>query len=357
MKQLFCLIVFACLAAASNAETITVCLDGSCDYTDIQEAINAASDGDVIEISGGTYYPAATIDMGGKAVALRGEVSADGQLLSTLNGGSTVQIARCISGEGATTRFVDLIFLNGNSTNGGGMLVDDSSPYIARCEFIGNTASDSGGALFICCTSSPTIDACTFRDNQALSGGGIATEFGSPTINGCTFIGNQAESGGGITNDFFSTSQITSSTFVLNIAGTGGAILNTFASSPTIVDCTITENQASSGFGGGGIYSSKGSSTTPNMGTTIICENSPNQVFGEFIDLGENCIQESCIDCESIDCPADLTGDGVVDGEDLGLLFVQWGACDVSCPADLSGDGNVDGEDLGLLFVPWGACP
>ena len=45
MKHLVCLTVLACMAKASNAETITVCLDGSCDYTDIPEAINAASSG------------------------------------------------------------------------------------------------------------------------------------------------------------------------------------------------------------------------------------------------------------------------------------------------------------------------
>ncbi|MCH2161083.1 MAG: hypothetical protein MK085_04335 [Phycisphaerales bacterium] len=56
-------------------------------------------------------------------------------------------------------------------------------------------------------------------------------------------------------------------------------------------------------------------------------------------------------------CPADLSGDGEVNGEDLGLLFVMWGPCsDRSCPADLSGDGEVDGTDLGLLFAAWGSC-
>ena len=34
MKHLICLTVLACLATASNAETITVCLDGSCDFAD-----------------------------------------------------------------------------------------------------------------------------------------------------------------------------------------------------------------------------------------------------------------------------------------------------------------------------------
>ena len=58
--------------------------------------------------------------------------------------------------------------------------------------------------------------------------------------------------------------------------------------------------------------------------------------------------------CVVLGCPADLSGDGVVNGEDLGLLFVDWGS--VNSPADLSGDGMVNGEDLGLLFVQWGSC-
>jgi len=51
--------------------------------------------------------------------------------------------------------------------------------------------------------------------------------------------------------------------------------------------------------------------------------------------------------------PADLNGDGVVDGADLGMLLASWGACD-ACPADLSGDGVVDGADLGVLLAAWG---
>jgi len=53
-------------------------------------------------------------------------------------------------------------------------------------------------------------------------------------------------------------------------------------------------------------------------------------------------------------CPADLTGDGVVDGADLGLLLGAWGACDGDCPADLNADGVIDGADLGTLLGAWG---
>jgi hypothetical protein len=53
-------------------------------------------------------------------------------------------------------------------------------------------------------------------------------------------------------------------------------------------------------------------------------------------------------------CPADLDGNGVVDGADLGLLLAAWGAG--NGPADLNDNGTVDGADLGILLAAWGAC-
>jgi len=49
--------------------------------------------------------------------------------------------------------------------------------------------------------------------------------------------------------------------------------------------------------------------------------------------------------------PADLNGDGTVDGNDLGILLAAWGG---RGPADLNGDGTVDGNDLGMLLAAWG---
>jgi len=54
-------------------------------------------------------------------------------------------------------------------------------------------------------------------------------------------------------------------------------------------------------------------------------------------------------------CDADLNGDGVVDGADLGAMLNVWGACP-GCAADLDGDGIVDGADLGVLLLAWGEC-
>jgi len=90
-----------------------------------------------------------------------------------------------------------------------------------------------------------------------------------------------------------------------------------------------------------------------------------NQMRIRFIarDLGEGSLVEAGVDDVSIvlsecDSPvlADLDGNGVVDGADLGSLLLQWGECataGAACPADLSEDGVVDGADLGILLLNW----
>ena len=57
--------------------------------------------------------------------------------------------------------------------------------------------------------------------------------------------------------------------------------------------------------------------------------------------------------CPSGPCPADLNGDGQVNGADLGLLIGNWGGTGVG---DINNDGGVNGADLGLLIGNWGAC-
>lgn len=53
-------------------------------------------------------------------------------------------------------------------------------------------------------------------------------------------------------------------------------------------------------------------------------------------------------------CPADINGDSVVNGIDLGILLGGWGGSDQD--SDLNGDNRVDGIDLGILLGGWGDC-
>ena len=53
-------------------------------------------------------------------------------------------------------------------------------------------------------------------------------------------------------------------------------------------------------------------------------------------------------------CPADISGDEVVDGIDLTILLSGWGTAGSS---DVNGDGTTDGSDLATVLGGWGNCP
>ena len=55
-------------------------------------------------------------------------------------------------------------------------------------------------------------------------------------------------------------------------------------------------------------------------------------------------------------CPADLDGDGRVQGYDIAYLLGRWGPCAEGCLADLDRNGVVDGSDLNELLQAWGSC-
>jgi hypothetical protein len=57
-----------------------------------------------------------------------------------------------------------------------------------------------------------------------------------------------------------------------------------------------------------------------------------------------------------LDCPADSSGDRVVNVMDLLAMLAAWGPCP-GCPEDVNGDGTVNVTDLLQLLAAWGACP
>jgi len=61
-------------------------------------------------------------------------------------------------------------------------------------------------------------------------------------------------------------------------------------------------------------------------------------------------------DIEGPDCP-DITGDGVVDVNDLLILIAYWGACTGTCDGDVNDDGTVDVDVLLIVISNWGPCP
>ena len=142
---------------------------------------------------------------------------------------------RCVYGQDIASGDATLdgfTMRNGKATSGAGMYNSGSSPQVANCKFLSNTASSSGGGMYNNDSSSPTVSNCTFEGNTAtLAGGGMRNYSSSPQVIDCVFTGNQvtgAESdGGGMANSESSSPVVTSCRFLNNTAvDKGGGMHN-----------------------------------------------------------------------------------------------------------------------------------
>lgn len=82
---------------------------------------------------------------------------------------------------------------------------------------------------------------------------------------------------------------------------------------------------------------------------------------GEFTDLGSAIVPEKTMLAagevieEDVFCAWDLDESGMVDTNDLLILFAHWG--EHGPQEDFDNSGVVGAADLNILFVNWGACP
>ena len=243
---------------------------------------------------------------------------------------------------------------NGSPTCVGGAIYNNnSSPFIIYSNFTDNSG-DFGGAILNWNQSEPLTLFSTFTNNTAgIDGGGVYNSESGASYLSCEFTGNHAQGDGGGAMNAAATSvednpRFTTCTFTENTCGQAGGAMHNFSCSPYMRNAEIQNNTASQG---GGIYS--WNSSTPDIVRSTICGNVGGQVEGNYEADEQTTIADIC----PVLCPADFNDDGVVDGNDVGLFFVEWGCSEPnSCPADLNQDGIVDGTDLGLLFVDWGPC-
>jgi hypothetical protein len=235
---------------------------------------------------------------------------------------------------------------------GGLYLIEDRSAHVVDCEFNHNTSQVSGGGAAVSNNGS-LIERCTFTNNGSGQGGGLYSyhsevlpEGGGATVRDCMFVGNNANNeGGGICNSGNTGMLVDTCEFTSNFAHAGGGISNGLWGGMTIRTCDIRQNQAVEG---GGLWTEDESAT--DLQDTVICSNVVNQVTGLFNDLGGNTIANEC----PVFNPADLDGNGLVDGSDLAKLLGNWGPCfGIDCVADVNGDGTVDGGDLSILLGAW----
>jgi parallel beta-helix repeat protein len=262
------------------ATVVTYTVPG--DFGTIQEAIDAAVEGDIIGVFKGTYTENLTI---AKDITI---ISASGASATIIDGNDSGSVVVFSGGVTSNAVLDGFTIQNGSADiGGGGIHCDSSSPTIMNCTITGNSADSYygsvryGGGIY-CDSSSPTITNCTITGNSAKcsSGGGIyCTNSSSLTITDCIISDNTAGKGGGIYCTDSSSLTITDSTISYNSTEYGaGGIYCTDSSSLTITDSTITGNSTSARYTGGGIvvYSATITNCTisNNHGGGIYCSDS-----------------------------------------------------------------------------------
>jgi formylglycine-generating enzyme required for sulfatase activity len=349
-----------------SCEAITV----PTDFPTVQAAIDSVPVGSqrVISVLPGTYTQ--PFSLNGKNVVIRG--AADGTTI--LDGtGLPASIATFTGGEPATAGLENLVFRNGTEGSiiykgalfkvGGAVYGRDSSAFIRNCRFEGNRSDYGGGAYLLYCNM--TVEDCVFSSNTGISQGGGLMVFGTTgVVRNCSFTGNQcgiAGIGGG--SAFKAAGTLNAGETVLfdgctvtgNSSGVEGGAVEFYENvelnpgTLRIVNSTITGNRSGTGAlnGAGGLMITGRMQSCIVDDGTVLCENLPRNVEGAFFIAGSPTI---------CDCLADLNGDGVVSGGDLGLLLNAWGPTAPSGAGDVNHDGLVDGADLALMLNSWGFC-
>ncbi len=171
------------------------------------------------------------------------------------------------SGSSSSPMLANCTFIGNSASNRAGGMYNyhGTSPTVTNCTFIGNSTGDRGGGMYNDNDSTPTLTSCTFGGNLASSGGGMFNDnTTAPTLTNCTFSGNTAnDDGGGMCNGPDSSSTLTNCTFSGNSASSdGGGMYNYDKSNPTLANCIVWGNTASNG---PQIYQGGGSTTAPTV--------------------------------------------------------------------------------------------
>jgi hypothetical protein len=292
-------------------------------FPTIQAAINAASSGDTIVVSPGTY--AENINFQGKAITV---TSKKGPKKTIIDGGAHDSVVTFDRAEGLGSVLKGFTVRNGRSGfdtpgfgEGGGIRISSASPTISGNRIVDNQGCDGLGISIS--FGSPLIQGNTISRNQgrtcsggiggggieiggsaaarildnvisnniatsaAIGGGGIALfAAGTPTIQGNIITGNSTSGcGGGISMVNFSDALIAGNLLIGNSANCGGGIYWGVGSGdrgPLLVNNTIADNDSTQG---SGIFADAFDARTLLINNIIVAKGAQTAVFcGNFND-------------------------------------------------------------------------
>lgn len=242
-RRLGALLAAALLTADAHAADLLVDPSGAGDYDDIQDAIDAARDGDRVLVEPGTYPGG--INLRGKNIVL---ISTSGPTVTVIDSMDTPDESTilAISGEPITTTVSGFTlagghgtpnqWLIGNAWSGAGVYIRESALTIHDCFFRRNLARHSGQSI----------------------GGGVVVIDGEATITSTNFTGNLGYYAGGAIAALASEVLIEDSTFRENLSARGGAIYVGEGSDVIVQASVFDSNEAT---WGGAFYVTDGSLT------------------------------------------------------------------------------------------------
>ncbi|MCK4412018.1 MAG: T9SS type A sorting domain-containing protein [Candidatus Eisenbacteria sp.] len=262
--------------------------DGSGGYPTIQDAINAAADGDTVLLANGIFTGDGNrdVDFLGKAIVVMSESGSPDDCIVDC-GGSAVDPHRGFwfhSGEGPGSVLSGVTVRNGYADNGAGFLCEEgSSPHLSSCRIRANTATNIGGGAY-CHHCSPTFLECDFRDNAAAGGGGIyAYATVDLRLEECRVTGSAVPGeGGGLCLQSEFTTHLTDCVIIENTSYEGGGGVYCREGDLVVTGGEISGN--ASGIHGGGILLELSSAV---IDSCVMSDNATSQVGGGiFLSAG-----------------------------------------------------------------------
>jgi hypothetical protein len=209
-------------------------------YRTIQQGIDAASDGDTVQVMGIAGAYSENIHFDGKDIVVTGIGS------TVIAPGGIGPVVTFAGTEGDTCRLHGFIIQSGRAGNGGGICGGDEHNHthaaISNNVIVGNRADHAGGGIAYC--DGDISDNEIAQNRAADSGGGLHECNG--TIENNVIVGNEAgHAGGGIA---YCDGDISGNTIAQNHAADSGGGLHDCDGS--ILGNVISENTAASFAGG-----------------------------------------------------------------------------------------------------------
>jgi parallel beta-helix repeat protein len=213
------LILLAFVSVGCAVETRTVCPGGGCNYTSIQDAINASQPGDTIEVHSGTYYENVNVN---KQLTLRGIDIGFGKPVVDAGGvGSAIKLSH------------DGIVLDGfTAINAGSSPNAGIAVYSNNNTIINNTVSNNEYGIYLWSSSYNNLTGNTALNNN------LGIYLWSSSTN--TLTGNTA------TNNSYGidlgSSSITNLTANILLNNSYGIYLHSSSNNNTLMGNTATNN-------------------------------------------------------------------------------------------------------------------